>query len=87
MIRLGIQGPVKPKEHVEALHICADEMAISLAQPCLMEFYRSHPQADHAFPLKIWMHVVPKMDLVLNTKGWKSVDKLWCDKILGTHPN
>jgi len=33
--------------------------------------YESHPQADHAFPLKIQMHLAPEMDCVLNTKEEK----------------
>jgi len=77
MISLGIQGPVKQEEQVKALHIYVDKMDVAWAKPQLMEVYASRPQVDHAFLLKIRMHLVPEMDSVLNTKGWKNVDKLW----------
>jgi len=76
MISLGIQGPVKPEDQVKVLHDFVDEMDAAITKPRLMEVYSSWPKEDHNFLLKIWMRLVLEMDLVLNTKGCKNIDKL-----------
>jgi len=77
MISLGIQGPVKLEEQVKVLHVFVNKMDATIAKPCLIKVYASHlVREDHDFPLKIKMRLVPEMDLVLNRKGCKSVDKL-----------
>jgi len=56
--------------------VLVDKVDVSMAKPIIMALYASKTSKDHKFPLHIWMHLVPKMDAVLNTKGWQNVDKL-----------
>jgi len=51
-------------------------MSLMYRWPLIMALYTNNPSANHQFPLHIWMRLVPKMDVVLNTKGRQNVDKL-----------
>jgi len=53
-----------------------DELDVSMAKPLIMALCASKMSKDHKFPLHIQMHLVPKMDAVLNTKGQQNMDKL-----------
>jgi len=76
MIILGIQGQVKPEDQVHALHIYVDKMDVAMAKPLLMEMYPSRPSLTHKFLLHICLCLVLELDMVLNIKGHKNVDKL-----------
>jgi len=76
MINMGTQGPVKLEDQVHVLHIYVDKLNLKMANPLLMALYKSHPIMDHVFPLHVWMQLVPEIDLVLNIKGRKNVEKL-----------
>jgi len=71
MIKMGMQGAVKPEDQVCALHIYVDELDTKMAKPLLMDLYNRWPSADHLFPLHVCMHLILEIDLVLNTKGQK----------------
>jgi len=47
-----------------------------MAKPLILVLYASKMADDHKFLLHICMRLVPKMDVVLNTKGQQNVDKL-----------
>jgi len=72
----GSQGTILKNQQVKALHVLVDEFDVPMAKPLNLALYTSKPGADHKFPLHIRMCIVPKMDMVLNTKGQPNVDKL-----------
>jgi len=72
----GSQGAIPKDQQVKALHMLVNELDIQMAKPLIMAFYTSKLDADHKFPLHIWMQIIPEMDAVLNTKGHQNVDKL-----------
>jgi len=76
MISLGIQGQVKLEDQVHALHINVDKMDVAMAKPLLMEMYPSQPSEMHKFPLHIHLQLVLELDMVLNIKSCKNIDKL-----------
>jgi len=76
MITTGTQGQIKEEDCIHALHLYIDELDVKMAKPLLMALFTSCPSLDHIFPLHIQMHLVPKIDSVLNIKGWKNVEKL-----------
>jgi len=76
MIHLGTQGRVKPEDQIKALHLYVDKADLNMAKPLLMVLYPSKPGEDHTFPMGIQMQLVPEIDLVLNQKGRKNVEKL-----------
>ncbi len=76
-INIGSQGLIPKDQQVKALHIFVDELDVNMAKPLLMALYMSKTSLEYQFPLHICMWLVPKLDAVLNTKGWQSVDKLW----------
>jgi len=66
-----------PKDQqMKALHVYVDELDINMAKPLLIALYASKTLTVHKFPLHIWMHLVPELDAVLNTKGHQIVEKL-----------
>jgi len=69
MISMGAQGSVPKEQQVKALHLYVDKLDVALAKPRLMEVYTSKPAQGHHSPLQIQMHLVPEIDLILNTKG------------------
>jgi len=80
-ISQGSQGSIPKEQQVRALHVLVNKLNISMAKPLIMALYASKTSKDHKFPLHIWMHLVPEMDAVLNTKGRHNIDKLWaCQK-------
>jgi len=48
-----------------------------MAKPLLLQVYMSNAGDDHRYPLHIQMWLVPEIDTILNTQGWKKVEKLW----------
>jgi len=76
MINMGTQGQVKELDQVQALHLYVDKLDVCMVKPLLSNLYPSRPCDDHTFPLHIRMRLVPEIDLVLNLKGQKNVDKL-----------
>jgi len=76
MINMGTQRAVKLEDQVCALHVFIDELDVTMAKPLLMAVFASCPSVDHVFPLHVQMRLVPEIDLVLNMKGQKNVDKL-----------
>jgi len=74
MISMGVQGLVPKEQQVKVLHLYVDKLDVALAKPCLMEVYTSKPVPGHHFPLQIWMHLVPEIDIILNTKGCTNAD-------------
>ncbi len=76
MISQGSQGAIPKEQQVKALHVLVDELDVPMAKPLLLALYTSKPGATHKFPLHIRMRIVPEIDMVLNTKGRQSVDKL-----------
>jgi len=76
MISQGSQGAIPKDQQVKALHVLVDELDVPMAKPLLLALYTSKPGANHKFPLHIRMQIVPEIDMVLNTKGRQSVDKL-----------
>jgi len=42
-----------------------------------MQLYASKTAKDHEFLLGIHMQLVPEINTILKTKGWKNVEKLW----------
>jgi len=77
MILLGIQGTIPKEQQIKALHIYIDELDILMAKPLLMSLYASKMEEDHEFPLGIQMCLVPKINMIINTKGQKNAEKLW----------
>jgi len=75
-INIGLQGPIPVEQQVKALHVYVDELDVQMAKPLLMTLYTSRTSPGHKFPLNVWMHLVPELDTVLNTKGQKNVNKL-----------
>jgi len=61
---------------VQALHVYVDELDIKMAKLPLVTLYESQLSADHVFPLHVQMHLVLEINLVLNTKDQRNVDKL-----------
>jgi len=76
MINMGTQGSVKLEGQICTLHIYVDELDLTMAKPLLMALYESCPSVDHVFPLHVQMWLVPEINLVLNIKGCKNVEKL-----------
>jgi len=76
MISQGSQGAIPKDQQVKALHVLVDELDVPMAKLLLLALYTSRPGANHKFPLHIQMHIVLEIDMVLNTKGRQSVDKL-----------
>jgi len=77
MISIGSQGTIPPKQQVKALHLYIDKLDAAVAKPRLMNLYTSKPTPGHKFPLGIRMWLVPKLDMILNTKGRANADRLW----------
>jgi len=71
MINMGMQGQVKEKDKVCALHLYINMLNVEMAKPLLMGLYKSHPSLDHVFPLHVCMQFVPEIDSILNIKGQK----------------
>ena len=76
MINMGTQGKVKEDDQVQVLHLFVDKLDVKMAKPLLMTLYTSQLSEDHAFPLHIQMWLVPEINLVLNLKRRKNVEKL-----------
>jgi len=76
MINMGTQGQVKEEDQVRALHLFVDELNVKMAKLLFMALYKSWPSTDHVFPLHIHMWLVLEIDLVLNLKGRKNIEKL-----------
>jgi len=68
--------PIPDNQKIKALHILVDKLDVSLAKPFLMTLYASKTVEDHEFPLSICMPLIPRIDTILNTKGWKNAKKL-----------
>jgi len=71
MINLGMQGKVKLEDQIHTLHVYIDKMDMDIMEP-----YSSRPTDDHGFPFGIHMQLVLEIDMVLNQKGWKNMEKL-----------
>jgi len=76
MIHLGTQGKVKPEDQMKALHVYMDEANLTMAKPLLTAIYPSKPGETHTFPMEIQMRLLLEINLVMNQKGWKNVEKL-----------
>jgi len=76
MITLGTQGKIPKENQVRALHVYVDELDVHAVKPHLLEIYAGNASTNHNFPLHIRMHLVPEIDLVLNTQGRRKIDKL-----------
>jgi len=77
-ISQGAQGSIPKDQQVRALHVLMDELDVQMAKLLIIALYTSKPDADHKFPLHIWMQIIPKMDAVLNTKG----QQMWINSML-----
>jgi len=75
MINMGTQGKVKDDDQVQVLHLCRQTWCKD-GQTTTMTLYTSQSE-DHAFPLHIQMWLVPEINLVLNLKRRKNVEKLY----------
>jgi len=76
MISHGSQGAIPKEQQVKVLHVLVNELDIPMAKPLIMALYTNNHMVSHQFPLHIHMQLVPKMDVVLNTKGRQNVNKL-----------
>jgi len=77
MILHSTQGTILKEQQIKALHIYVNELGMPMAKPLLMNLYASKMEEDHNFALGIQMHLVPEIDMILNTKGRKNAEKLW----------
>jgi len=71
MINIGMQRAINLADQVQALHIFVDELDVTMAKLLLIALFTSQPGNDHVFPLHVCMRLVPEINSVLNTKGWK----------------
>jgi len=76
MITLGTQGKIPKENQVQALHVYVDKLDVTAAKPRLLEIYAGNASTKHNFPLHIRMHLIPKIDSILNTQGHRKIDKL-----------
>jgi len=75
-ISLRTQGKIPKEKQVQALYMYVDKLDAMIAKPKLMKVYAGNADIDHQFLLHVWMHLVLEIDSVLNTQGWKKIEKL-----------